>query len=123
MFSLPLNMAGSLFLAILLNQKIRGTYFYRLVFFLPSVLSGVAIFYLWRWMYNPDFGLINNLLAYFGIAGPHWLTDPLWAKPALMIMGLARRGRNQHGSLSRRTPRHPSGPIRSRCHRRGQRLA
>lgn len=87
MLSLPFNMAGSLFLAILLNQKIRGTYFYRLIFFLPSILSGVAIFYLWRWMYNPDYGLINSLLAGIGIEGPSWLTNSYWAKPALMIMG------------------------------------
>lgn len=87
MLSLPFNIAGSLFLAILLNQKIRGTYFYRLVFFLPSILSGVAIFYLWRWMYNPDYGLINSLLAPAGIEGPRWLTESAWAKPALMLMG------------------------------------
>lgn len=87
MLSLPINVGASLFLAILLNQKIRGTYFYRLLFFLPSILSGVAIFYLWRWMYNPDYGLVNQVIAIFGVEGPRWLTDPLWAKPALMLMG------------------------------------
>jgi multiple sugar transport system permease protein len=87
MLSLPVNVGASLFLAILLNQKIRGTYFYRLLFFLPSILSGVAIFYLWRWMYNPDYGLVNQVIAIFGVEGPRWLTDPLWAKPALMLMG------------------------------------
>jgi len=87
MLSLPVNVAGSLFLAVLLNQKIRGTYFYRLLLFLPSILSGVAIFYLWRWMYNPDYGLVNRVMATIGIKGPHWLTDPFWAKPALMLMG------------------------------------
>lgn len=87
MLSLPVNVAASLFLAILLNQKIRGTYLYRLLFFLPSILSGVAIFYLWRWMYNPDYGLVNQLLAVVGCEGPRWLTDPRWAKPALMLMG------------------------------------
>jgi multiple sugar transport system permease protein len=87
MLGLPINMGLSLFLAILLNQKIRGTYFYRLIFFMPSVLSGVAIFYLWRWMYNPDYGLINTMLAAIGIEGPRWLTEVAWAKPALMIMG------------------------------------
>lgn len=87
MLGLPVNMMLSLFLAILLNQKIRGTYFYRLIFFLPSVLGGVAIFYLWRWMYNPDYGLINTMLGAIGIEGPRWLTEVAWAKPALMIMG------------------------------------
>lgn len=87
MLMLPINIAGSLGLAMILNRKIRGAYFYRLIFFLPSILSGVAIFYLWRWMYDPGFGLINTLLASLGIAGPKWLADPTWAKPALMFMG------------------------------------
>jgi multiple sugar transport system permease protein len=87
MLSLPVNMAASLALAIVLNKKIRFTYVYRLVFFLPSVLAGIAIYYLWRWMYNPDFGLVNAVLARFGIAGPRWLQSVVWAKPALMLMG------------------------------------
>lgn len=87
MLALPVNVGASLFLAIMLNQKIRATYIYRLIFFLPSILSGVAIFYLWRWMYNPDYGLVNRMLEVVGIGGPRWLTDPNWAKPALMLMG------------------------------------
>jgi len=87
LLALPVNMTLSLCLALVLNKKIRFTYLYRLVFFLPSVVSGVAIFYLWRWMYNPDFGLVNALLARLGLSGPRWLTDIHWAKPALMLMG------------------------------------
>lgn len=87
MLMLPVNILGSLGLALVINQKLRGTYLYRLVFFLPSILSGVAIFYLWRWMYNPQLGLINSVLGSVGIAGPNWLSDPRWAKPALMLMG------------------------------------
>lgn len=88
MLSVPVNIATSLFLAVVLNKKIRFTYFYRLVFFLPSILAGVAIFYLWRWIYNPDYGLFNTVLGMIGVAGPSWLTDPTWAKPAIMIMGM-----------------------------------
>jgi multiple sugar transport system permease protein len=87
MLALPVNMAGSLFLAVLLNQRIRGAYAYRLIFFLPSILSGVAIYYLWRWIYNVDYGLLNNLLAMLGVDGPNWLGSTHWAKPALMLMG------------------------------------
>jgi multiple sugar transport system permease protein len=87
LMALPVNMMLSLCLAMVLNQKLRFTYGYRLVFFLPSVVSGIAIFYLWRWMYNPDFGLVNAMLAQVGIEGPRWLTDVKWAKPALMLMG------------------------------------
>lgn len=86
MLGLPINMAGALGLALILNQKLRGVYFYRLVFFFPSILAGAAIFYLWRWMYNPDYGLVNAALAAVGIEGPNWLSSVAWAKPALMLM-------------------------------------
>ena len=86
LLAIPVNIAGSLGLAILLNRKLRFSHFYRLVFFLPSVLTGVAIFTLWKIMYNPDYGLINGLLETGGLGGSKWLTDPAMAKPALMIM-------------------------------------
>ncbi len=88
MLVIPVNMAGALGLALALNRKMRFSYVYRVIFFLPSILGGVAIFYLWRWMYNPDFGLINAALSTLGLEGPRWLTDPVWAKPALMVMGV-----------------------------------
>ncbi len=87
MLNLPLNLLGSLALAILLDRKLRGTYAYRLIYFLPSILAGVPIYYLWRWIYNPNHGLLNTALAWFGIDGPDWLGSALWAKPALMLMG------------------------------------
>lgn len=87
MLSLPVNVAGSLALALMLNRPLRGSHVYRLVYFLPSILAGVPIYYLWRWIYNPDHGLLNTLLAGVGIAGPDWLGSALWAKPALMLMG------------------------------------
>ncbi len=88
LLGLPLTMAGSLALALLLNHKLRFINIFRLIFFLPSILAGVAIFYLWKWIYNPDFGLINVALSSIGIDGPKWLTDVHWAKPALIIMGV-----------------------------------
>lgn len=87
MLNLPLVMAGSLVLALILNQPLRFSWGYRLLFYLPHIVAGVAIFYLWRWMYNPDLGLINTMLAGIGLAGPNWLSDPNWAKPALILMG------------------------------------
>ncbi len=86
LLNLPVSMAGSLGLALLLNRRLRGIRLYRLVFFLPSVISGVAMYYLWRWAFNPDEGLVNALLAPLGIAGPQWLADPAWAKPAILLM-------------------------------------
>lgn len=87
MLNLPINMAGSLLLAMLVNRPLRGNHVYRLIYFLPSILAGVPIYYLWRWIYNPNHGLLNSLLEMFGIAGPDWLGSALWAKPALMLMG------------------------------------
>jgi multiple sugar transport system permease protein len=86
LLSLPVNMAASLLLALALNRRITGAYAYRLVFFLPSILSGIAIYYLWRWMYNPQFGLFNALLSLVGIPGPNWLLHEAWSKPAIMFM-------------------------------------
>lgn len=94
MASIPLSMAGSLLLAVALNQKLKGIVFFRTVYFLPTICSGVAIFMLWRLLYNSDFGLFNLMIAKIGqifhlpLKGPNWLTDEAWAKPALIIMGI-----------------------------------
>ncbi|MDD5671114.1 MAG: sugar ABC transporter permease [Candidatus Omnitrophica bacterium] len=94
MMSIPIGMAGSLLLAILLNQKLRGIVFFRTVYFLPTICSGVAIYMLWKLIYNPDFGVLNTMIAKLGeclglvLKGPYWLTDESWAKPALIIMGV-----------------------------------
>jgi len=93
MFAIPVNMMGSLALAWVLNQRLRGLVVFRTMVFLPSISSAVAVALLWAWLYNPHFGLVNFGLEKTGaalgldFAGPQWLTDPNWAKPALMIMG------------------------------------
>jgi len=85
----PLAVILPLFMAILVNQKLRGITFFRTTYFLPVVTSGVAIALVWGWMYNPQFGIINFLLKkFFGIDGPRWLVDPVWAMPALIIVGV-----------------------------------
>jgi len=86
--SVPLQIVLGLIVALLLNSKIRGLEFYRTIYYLPSVLSGVAVALLWRWIYAPDFGLINSTLASLGIAGPGWLGDSRWALPSLIGMSL-----------------------------------
>ena len=94
MLAIPIGMAGSLILALALNQKLKGIVFFRTVYFLPTLCSGVAIFMLWRLIYNPEFGVFNTLIANLGellglsLHGPQWLTDENWAKPALIIMGV-----------------------------------
>jgi multiple sugar transport system permease protein len=88
MIGIPIGMAGSLLLALAMNQRIRGISIFRTLYFLPVVSSVVAVSVLWRWIFNPDFGLLNVLLRYIGIEGPLWLGKAEWAKPALIIMGV-----------------------------------
>ncbi len=88
MMAIPIGIILSLCGAMLMNQKLRGIVFYRTIFFLPSITSGVATALIWRWIYNPDFGLFNSFLANLGIRGPDWLSSTTWAKPSLIIMGL-----------------------------------
>lgn len=87
-FGLPLGLAGSLAISLLLNARVRGIAVYRTVFYIPSLVPAVALATLWLWLLNTDIGLVNVLLRKVGIAGPGWLTDPAWAKPALILMGL-----------------------------------
>ncbi len=86
MLGLPFSILGSLGLACLLNRRLYGRNFFRLIYFLPSIVSGVGIFLLWKWIFQPDYGLINSLLTQCGVDGPRWLESSLWVKPALMFM-------------------------------------
>ena len=87
-FNVPLRQIICLGLAILLNQELRGISVYRTVFYLPSVTAGVATAYLWAYLFSVNNGLLNTTLAMIGIQGPRWFLDPLWSKPALIIMSL-----------------------------------
>nr|WP_208559979.1 sugar ABC transporter permease [Marinilactibacillus kalidii] len=86
--NVPLTTAGGVFLAVLLNRKIRGISIFRTIFYLPAILSGVAVYVLWMQLLSPSSGLINTVLSWVGIAGPSWLFDPNWTKPALILMRL-----------------------------------
>jgi multiple sugar transport system permease protein len=85
-FAVPTGMAISLVIALLLNQKIPGVTAWRTIYYLPSVVSGVAVATLWVWLFHSQFGLINLALGGIGIQGPAWLRDPDWALVALIIM-------------------------------------
>lgn len=86
LFNVPLTTAGGVLLAVLLNRRLRGISIFRTIFYLPSVLSGVAVYVLWMQLLSPSTGLVNNILALVGIEGPAWLFDPAWTKPALILM-------------------------------------
>lgn len=86
--AVPLTLLSSFACAVLLNLKLRAQSLYRVIYFLPSIVPVVASTMLWIWLFNTNNGLLNAALGIIGIKGPSWLTDPHWAKPALIIMGL-----------------------------------
>ncbi|MEO3751131.1 sugar ABC transporter permease [Streptomyces sp. B6B3] len=75
-------------LALLLNQPVRAIGFFRMVFYMPSIVSGLATALLWVQILHPDYGLLNRLLGVVGIRGPGWLSSPEWAIPALIMMSV-----------------------------------
>lgn len=84
--AVPSSCICAIFLATLLNQKVKGTPQFRMLFYLPTVLSGVAVYQLWMQLLAPQSGLINSVLRLVGIEGPSWLSDPAWTKPSLVMM-------------------------------------
>lgn len=84
----PLGIVLSLLVAVLLNNQLRFRSFFRAAFFAPVITSMVAVSIVWTWMLEPNYGLINNLLALVGIVGPGWLTDPAWAMPSVILLSI-----------------------------------
>ncbi|SDS39393.1 carbohydrate ABC transporter permease [Microlunatus soli] len=85
--TIPLTILVALLLALLCNTErlpIRG--FFRTAYFTPFVTNVVAISLVWFQLYAPDTGVINRLLAIFGITGQSWLTDSAWAMPAVIVV-------------------------------------
>jgi multiple sugar transport system permease protein len=97
-FAVPLGIATAFFLALLLNQKVKGLPFFRTLFYVPSVVPVVASSVLWLWLLNPQYGLINKIIewtyldrmmSWIGMKMPiGWTADPAWSKPALILMSL-----------------------------------
>jgi multiple sugar transport system permease protein len=108
MAGIPFSIAGSLLLALVLNQRLRGVVIYRTMFYIPTITSGVALFVMWKALYNPEFGFLNIslywLIEHLGINAlrqgalhlppitfemlPKWHLDVFWSKPSLLLMGL-----------------------------------
>lgn len=84
----PLVIIGSLALALIVSRAVRGVKFFRTIYFIPSIISGVILSVLWLWLLNPQYGLINSALQFFGLQGPLWLIDPRWSKPAIIVMSI-----------------------------------
>lgn len=86
--AIPTSMAIALFIAVLLNRRMRGLSIYRTTYFLPTVTSMVAVSVVWMWIYHPDVGLMNYILELFHLPAIRWLNDPRWAMPALILLGV-----------------------------------
>lgn len=82
---LPTVMIIALGVALILNMKLKFKLFYRAAYFVPVVTSWVAVALIWKWLFNPSFGLINYSLSLIGVSGPAWLHDPVWAMPAIIL--------------------------------------
>jgi len=87
--TVPLGVSASLLLAVFLNLRVKGTAFFRTLFFMPSLVPVVASTVLWAWMLQPDWGLANTILrAVFHMTPPRWFQDPNWAIPSLISLAL-----------------------------------
>ncbi|MFY1692997.1 carbohydrate ABC transporter permease [Plantactinospora sp. WMMB782] len=90
-FHIPLTLAASLGLALLLNRKLRGVRFFRTVAFFPYITSIVAIAIVWNQLFSPEYGPINALLGAVGVdSAPGWTTSSTWSMPAVIIVGTWR---------------------------------
>jgi multiple sugar transport system permease protein len=85
----PLSVGASLGAALLLNARlVRFRAVFRTVFFLPVVTTLVAVAVVWRYLYHPRHGLLNQLLATVGIEPIDWLGNPAWAMPAIVLLAV-----------------------------------
>lgn len=84
----PLGLVASLGAAILINMNKKGAGLFRTFFYVPVLCSTVATATIWYWLLNPQYGLINRVLGWFGINGPAWLYDSNWAMFAIVMMSV-----------------------------------
>jgi multiple sugar transport system permease protein len=88
LMTVPVGAAFSLFLAVLINQTIRGIVGFRTAYYLPVVTSFVAVSFIWLWIYEPQFGLLNQVLSAVGLSGPAWLRDPNTALLSIALLSI-----------------------------------
>lgn len=88
MLSMPISVILSLILALIMNSKLPLRGFFRTVYFMPVVTSGLATSLIWKWVYDPHFGLLQAITRPLGLGSIPWLTSTTWAMPAIMIYGV-----------------------------------
>ncbi len=88
LLAVPLGTIASLLIALLLNQKVAGIRVFRTIFYMPSLISGVAVAIVFSWLFSHRLGIINFILSRLGIQGPNWLGDPNVVLWTLVLMSL-----------------------------------
>ncbi|MCK5129301.1 MAG: sugar ABC transporter permease [Clostridiales bacterium] len=86
--AVPIGIISSFIMALLMNFKIKGVSIYRTIYYLPAVVSGVAVAVIWRWILNPNYGVVNMMLGWIGVQGPNWLGDPNWVLPSYLLIAI-----------------------------------
>lgn len=86
--AVPLTIATSLTIAVLLSKNYKGTGIFRVIYYMPPIVSGVAVAIVFKWILDPNYGLLNGILRFFHIQGPDWLYDPNWVLPSYLIMAI-----------------------------------
>ncbi|HSK19138.1 MAG TPA: sugar ABC transporter permease [Longimicrobiales bacterium] len=85
----PLTVAASLAAALLINARVvRFKSFFRTIFFIPFVTTLVAVAIVWRYLYHPQYGMLNYVLGWFGVSPVDWLGDPRTAMPAIILLAI-----------------------------------
>ena len=92
--AVPVSLVCGVFLAILLNTKLKGQSIYRVIVFIPTLVPVVAVSIIWQWLLNSQFGLVNYLLYKLGLPGPPWFGSEAWAKPSILIIVVWSIGAN-----------------------------
>lgn len=96
-FAVPLGLVLALGLAMLVNHRLRGVNFFRTAFFVPNVVAGIAMLLLWKWLFDPNFGLINlfldwtglmAVLEWIGMGRPQWISSRTGAMPGMIFMSI-----------------------------------
>lgn len=88
MIGIPIGLILSFILASALSRGLKGTTFFRTIYYIPVISSLAAIAIMWQWAYNGDYGLVNQVLALVGIKGPNWLQNVHTVKPAIVAMSV-----------------------------------
>ena len=83
---IPFYLLFALLFAYACHKNILGEKVFRTIYYLPFISSVVSLVLIWKWLFNSQYGLVNNFLSFFNVAGPNWLNDPFWTKVMIVIM-------------------------------------